>query len=112
MNDQELDRLFERFRRRGDVLALGAIFDATAPELLHVAMSLVREPGEADDLLQETFLTAIERGERYEAGRRLVPWLLGILVLHAREQRARRRRELDPARLAPREAPAPEAQAH
>lgn len=110
MNDQELNRLFERFRRRGDVHALGEIFDASAPELLRVAMSLVREPGEADDLLQETFLTAIERAQRYEPGR-LVAWLLGILVLHARDRRRLRRREPDPTRLARRETAPPEAEA-
>ncbi len=111
MRDQELDRLFERFRRRGDLPALGAVFDATAPELLRVAMSLVRDPGEADDLVQETFLTAIQRAGRYDAGRRLVPWLLGILVHHAQERRRLRRRELDPTRLATRAPLAPEAEA-
>ena len=48
-------------KSRMSAAALGAIFDATAPELLRVAMSLVGAAGEADDLLQDTFLTAIER---------------------------------------------------
>lgn len=100
MQEARLEGLFERFRRRGDVAALGEVFDATAPELLRVAMALVREPAEADDLLQHTFLTAIERAERYDAERRLVPWLLGILAHHAREQRRLARRPLDPTRLA------------
>src|SRR5262245_30081738 len=112
MRDQELDRLFDRFRRKGDVPALGTVFDATAPELLHVAMSLVRDPGEADDLLQETFLTAIERAARYDAERRLAPWLLGILVHHARELRRLRAREIRPERLAPSTADGTEARAH
>jgi len=99
MQDARLEQLFERFRRHGDVPALGQVFDETAGELLGVAMGLVREPGEADDLLQETFLTAIERAGRYESGRRLVPWLLGILVHHARERRRLARRALDAARL-------------
>ena len=111
MRDQELDRLFDRFRRRGDVQALGAVFDATAPELLQVAMSLVHDPGEADDLLQETFLTAIERAQRYDAERRLVPWLLGILAHHAKERRRLRQRPLDPTRLAERSVATPEAEA-
>src|SRR5262245_7545317 len=111
MRDQELDRLFDRFRRRGDVPALGAVFDATAPELLHVAMNLVRDPGEADDLLQETFLTAIQRAPRYDAERRLVPWLLGILAHHAKERRRQRARELDPTRLAERAPSTPESEA-
>jgi len=99
MQDARLEQLFERFRRHGDVPALGQVFDETAGELLGVAMGLVREPGEADDLLQETFLTAIERAGRYESGRRLVPWLLGILVHHARERRRLARRGLDATRL-------------
>lgn len=92
MRDRKLERLFDRFRQRGDVGALGEVFDATAPELLRVAMSLVRDPGEADDVLQATYLTAIERAERYDAGRRLVPWLLGILVHHVHDLRRRRAR--------------------
>jgi len=54
MRDRRLDRWFDRFRRRGDVRALGAVFDQVAPELLRVAMSLTREIGDAEDLLQET----------------------------------------------------------
>src|SRR5262245_46162988 len=102
------DRLFDRFRQRGDVRALGEVFDATAAELLRVASSLVRDANEADDLLQQTFLTAIERRERYDGARRLLPWLLGILVQHAREERRRRARTLEPARLARPEPARPE----
>src|SRR5262245_48016301 len=110
MRDQ-LDRLFDRFRRRGDVDALGAVFDATAPELLRVAASLVRDANEADDLVQQTFLTAIERCGRYDGERRLVPWLFGILVHHAREERRRRARPLAPERVARPEPARPEEQA-
>ncbi len=111
MRDRRLDRLFDRFRRRGDVRALGEVFDRTAPELLRVATSLERDLGEAEDLLQATFLTAIERAERYDANRRLVPWLLGILVNHAHEARRRRAREMDPERLERRAASDPREEA-
>lgn len=93
------DRLFDRFRDKGDVHALGAVFDRTSPELLRIAMSLVGDPAEADDLLQATFLTAIERARRYDGSRRLVPWLLGILVRHAHELRRTRARTPDAERL-------------
>ncbi|MFT7485272.1 MAG: RNA polymerase sigma factor (sigma-70 family) [Candidatus Paceibacteria bacterium] len=89
MNDRKLDRLFDRFRKKGDTGALARVFDATASELLGVAVHLVREVGEAEDLLQETFLTAIEKADRYDADRRLVPWLVGILVRHAHNARRR-----------------------
>jgi|GEM_PF-2838961 len=92
MRDRELDRLFRRFRERGDSAALARVFDATAPELLGLAAHLALDVGEAEDLLQQTFLTAIEKAERYDADRRLTPWLVGILVRHAHAARRRRSR--------------------
>ncbi|MBI1853281.1 MAG: sigma-70 family RNA polymerase sigma factor [Planctomycetes bacterium] len=103
MNDRlsslGLDRLFDRFRRKGDVAALGAVFDRTASELLRVASTFVRDPAEAEDLVQATFLTAIERSDRYDSSRRLTAWLLGILVHHAHELRRKHAREIDPDRV-------------
>ncbi len=92
MRERGRVRLFERWRRRGDAAALGRLFDETAPELVRVAMGLVAEPGDADDLVQQTFLTAIERAERFDAERRVTAWLVGILVHHAHEARRGRRR--------------------
>jgi RNA polymerase sigma-70 factor (ECF subfamily) len=79
-----LERLFDRYRRRGDPGALARVFDRTAPEVLRVAFHLAREAADAEDLLQQTFVTAIENSPRFDASRRLVPWLLGILSNHAR----------------------------
>ena len=107
MRDRRLDRLFLRYRSRGDVRALGEVFDASSQELLRVASNLVRDPGEVDDLLQATFLTALERAERWDASRRLMPWLIGILVHHVHDLRRERRREVDPERLEERESESP-----
>lgn len=107
MRDRRLDRLFLRYRSRGDVRALGEVFDASSEELLRVAMNLVRDPAEADDLLQATFLTALERAERWDASRRLMPWLIGILVHHAHDLRRERGRVVDPERLEERESESP-----
>lgn len=98
------DRLFERFRRAGDPRALAGVFDRTAPELWRVAAHLCRDRHEAEDLVQGTFLTAIEDKESWDPARPVLPWLLGILANHARETRRRLARAIDPARLAP---PAP-----
>ncbi len=94
-----IERLFERFRRRGDAAALGRVFDRAAPELLGVAMHYVRDPVEAEELLQETFLTAIDKAEAFDASRRLVPWLIGILAIHARRALRARGRQPDPLRV-------------
>jgi len=57
----ETDRLFAEFRRRGDPRALGQVYDRLAPELLRLALHTTRDPGVAEDVLQATFLVAIER---------------------------------------------------
>ncbi|MBI5432631.1 MAG: sigma-70 family RNA polymerase sigma factor [Planctomycetes bacterium] len=99
MRDRTVDRLFESFRTRGDVRALGDVFDATSDELLRVATSLTRDLAEAEDLLQATFVTAIERAKHWDSEQRLVPWLCGILVRHAHARRRERTRVLDVERL-------------
>jgi RNA polymerase sigma factor (sigma-70 family) len=100
MQDRALARKFERYRRRGDVAALGDVFDAVAPELARAASHLVHESSEVDDLIQATFLTAIEKAHSWDGTRRLVPWLMGVLVRHAHSQRRERARTPDPGRLA------------
>ena len=86
-----LERLFERYRRRGDGKALAAVFDRTAPEVLRIAMHFAKSPADAEDLVQQTYLTAIERAASFDAERRLMPWLLGILRNHARVESRRKR---------------------
>lgn len=87
-------RLFLRFRERGDLGALAAVFDRTAPHLVRIAGTWTRDPGEVEDLLQATFLTALEDARTFDAERRVEPWLAGILVNRARAGRRRRASEL------------------
>ena len=90
------DELFDRFRAAGDVRALGVLFDRVAPTLLRVARHLARDEAAAEDLVQVTFLRAIEAREQWDAGRPLLPWLFGILQNRARQARARDERALEP----------------
>lgn len=100
-----LDRLFERFCRKGDPRALARVFDVAAPELWRVASHLCRNTHEAEDAVQSTFLCAIEDREGWDRSRPLMPWLLGILVNRIREARRRMVRAIDVTRIAPREEP-------
>lgn len=99
MRERGLEALFVLFRGGGDTSALGKVFDRTAPELLKVARHLTRDAGDAEDLLQATFVTAIERADSFDAGRRIRPWLLGILVKHFQLARRRSNRYLEAGRL-------------
>jgi RNA polymerase sigma-70 factor (ECF subfamily) len=111
MGPRSLERRFDRFRRQGDPAALASVFDATAAEILKVASHLARDPAAAEDLLQRTFLTAIEVAPTWDRSRRLLPWLLGILANHAKEVSRRAARLLDPTRLATHETEDPAAAA-
>lgn len=111
MRDAQLDRLFLRFRERGDVHALTRVFDLTSRELLELASHVTRDPAQAEDLLQATFLIAIERARTYDGSRSLMPWLVGILTREARLWNRRAARRIDPASLHPRRVEEPNAQA-
>jgi RNA polymerase sigma-70 factor (ECF subfamily) len=88
----EYELLFERYRRNGDLAALGRVYDLAAPQLQALARRLAPSRADADDLLQATFVTAIERADSFDATRKLLPWLLGILAHHALAARRGRAR--------------------
>ena len=90
---------FRRWRAHRDPGALAEVFDATAPRLLRLAVHLVGDAAAAEDLVQKTFVTAIEEAATFDARRPLEPWLAGILTNHARALRREARREPDLARL-------------
>lgn len=93
----DLAHEFERFRRDGDVAALARIFDHVAPDLLRLARALSRDGEPPEDLVQSTFLTAIESRETFDACRPLEPWLAGILANHVSNARRRAARQRSPA---------------
>ncbi len=99
MKQRELAELFERFRVHGDAEALGEAFDRTAGELRGLARHLARNRDDADDLVQATYLTAVEKAHLLAPGREPMPWLVSILTLHARNLRRKLGRAVDPAGL-------------
>ncbi|MBK8979928.1 MAG: sigma-70 family RNA polymerase sigma factor [Planctomycetes bacterium] len=78
---------------------LARVFDRLAPRLLLLAAHVAGE--RAEDLVQATFLRAIEIADRHDGQRPILPWLSGILVLEAKKLRRREGRRPDPERLDP-----------
>jgi RNA polymerase sigma factor (sigma-70 family) len=103
--ERRAEAAYERFRRTRGPLAMAEVFDLTAPELLSFARRFAGGAAAAEDLVQQTFVRAIERAEQFDPARRLLPWLMAILANEARMER--RRAEPDPARVAARAAEEP-----
>lgn len=81
--NRSIERNFERFARKGDAKALTRVFDRTARDLLSLAQHLVQHSSDAEDLVQSTFVTAIDRASSFDGKQQLRPWLAGILCNHA-----------------------------
>ena len=74
-------------------LDVGALAEAHAPGLFRLALSLTRDAGAAEDLVQDTFLRAIERGASYRRDAPVEAWLRRILHNLAVDRARRSRRE-------------------
>lgn len=90
----QTDRRFAHFCRTGDPDALGDVFDRTAGRLMRIALWLARDRADAEDLLQRTFLQAIETRQQFRQGEAVLPWLMGLLANQARKLRRERDRTL------------------
>jgi RNA polymerase sigma-70 factor (ECF subfamily) len=102
------DAQFARYVQGGDRAALASVFAAAAPELRALAARVAGRGPAAEDLVQATWLAAIEGAGRFEPGRPVRPWLAGILVRLGALARRRGRRRLAPDRLPAADAPDPE----
>ncbi len=66
--------------REGDASSLGALYDRHNPVAFRVALSIVRDRGRAEDVVQEAFLSVWRKGGSYTPGRGSVrSWLIGIV---------------------------------
>lgn len=99
MDRPKLDTLFLAYRAHGDAAALAQVFDLAAPELYELARRLASDRSAAEDLLQDTFVAAIEKRASWDEREPLMPWLIGILAIASQRRRRERARTPDPERL-------------
>ncbi len=78
---------------------LARVFDVCAPQLLLLANHVAGDGGVAEDLVQMTFLRAIEIAHTFDSGRPVRPWLVGILIKEAKKHRRQAGRKLNADRL-------------
>lgn len=103
--ERRAEAAYAEFRRTRGPRWLAEVFDLVAGELLLFARRLVRDAASAEDLVQQTFLRAIEGAATFDPERRLLPWLLAILTNEGRMAQRRKARPTAPAAASAPETP-------
>ncbi len=86
-----LDAEAMRRIREGDEAAIGELYDRYSPVALGMALKIVREEGEAEDVVHDAFVAVVERADQYHPERgSVVAWLV-TTVRNLALDRARRR---------------------
>src|SRR5947209_13387108 len=85
--------LLERLRS-GDEAAFSELVGRHHRSLRRVALTFVRSPAVADDVVQETWLAVIEGLDRFEGRSSLSTWIFRILVNRARTRATREARSV------------------
>lgn len=96
--DSDLEMLMARYQR-GDFAAATALIHRLSPQLHRFFIVQLASRGDADDLLQETWMRIHEVRHTYRAGEPVLPWLYAI-ARHIRVDHYRKA-----SRTAAREAP-------
>ena len=94
LTDQELLERFASCRDEAGEFAFATLVARHGPMVMNVCRRMLRNPADADDAFQATFLVLVRRAGAVRVGTSLAPWLYGVSVRvarRAREQGSRRR---------------------
>jgi RNA polymerase sigma-70 factor (ECF subfamily) len=82
--------------RRGDQRAFGKLFDLYSKRTFQIAYKLLRDRDEAEDIVQEVFLTVIQKAHMFRGDSQFSTWLhrLTVNAALARLRRHKRRKEV------------------
>ena len=86
MNDREVDLLLVERARAGDARAFDLLVIKYRRKLARLLARIVRDPGMAEDVLQETFIKAFRALPQFRGDSAFYTWLYRIGVNTARNQ--------------------------
>ena len=90
---QEHQRSLERRLKAGDERALGELFDLVAPWVLGLALHILHDEDEAEEVVGDVFVQVWRHIDQHDARRGpLVPWILSIARNRSLDALRRRRR--------------------
>ena len=78
-NKQEIAVLVEKVQQ-GDMNAFGKLYELVSPRSLFVALEIVKNKQDAEDILQDSFITAFEKINTIEKGESFVGWFNRIVA--------------------------------
>jgi RNA polymerase sigma-70 factor (ECF subfamily) len=92
----------------GDVRAVGELYDRYSPTLFPIALRIVRDRSEAEDLIHDAFVAVNERASQYASDRgSVIAWLVTLVRnLSIDRTRRRERRGMLAREVLPHEPPA------
>lgn len=93
-NDPDLEAL-----RSGDEAAFRALIQLHHGPMLRLAKAYVRDPGVAEDVVQETWLTCLRNLDKFEGRSSVKTWIYGIVMNIARSRKRKEARILPFASL-------------
>jgi len=93
-HDSDLEAL-----KAGDEAAFRALIQRHHGPMVRLAMTYVRDLGEAEDVVQEAWLTCLRSLDRFEGRSSLKTWIFGIVMNIARSRRRKEARILPFASL-------------
>ena len=83
--------------RRGDQRAVRKLVDSHSPRLYNLALRILRNSQDAEDAVQETFITALDKLDQFDGRAEFATWLYRIGVntslMALRKKRSRHRKE-------------------
>ncbi|HEY2597042.1 MAG TPA: sigma-70 family RNA polymerase sigma factor [Candidatus Dormibacteraeota bacterium] len=93
-SDSDLEAL-----RSGDEAAFRALIQMHHGAMLRLAMAYVRDPGLAEEVVQESWLTCLRNLDKFEGRSSLKTWIFGIVMNIARSRKRKEARVLPFASL-------------
>lgn len=79
----------------GDHAALGEVYDATSAKLFGICLRILRDRSEAEDALQDVYVSVWRRADRFDPGRASPITWLAILARNRAIDRLRAQRRTD-----------------
>ncbi len=74
------DGVFIARLRRGDTAALAELYEKYKTPLFRTALAITRDPGAAEDILQECFIRLLTHADRIRTDAPVGPWLYRVAV--------------------------------